>query len=99
MEDLRIYIYARIIYNWGMQKITVKAKVSAGAKTESIVQVDQNVFKIRVQAPPENGKANIRVGEILAEYFNVPKTSVTLVSGTSSREKIFQIEIGLSQNN
>lgn len=69
----------------------IKVRVSAGAKTEKIEEVEPNVFKIRVSAPPEKGKANERVAQMLAEYFKIPKTKVFLVSGATYKEKIFSI--------
>lgn len=67
-------------------------KVSAGAKTEHIEEIAPGSFKVRVRIPPEKGKANARVAELLAQHFGVPITSVILMRGNTSREKIFFIE-------
>ena len=48
--------------------------------------------KMRVGAPPEKGKANERVRELLAEHFKIPKSRIFLVSGATFREKVFSIE-------
>ena len=74
-----------------MQK-TIKVKVSAGAKTEKIEEVEYGVFKVRVSEPPEKGKANARVLELVSKYFRVSKTKVFLVSGNTYREKIIKID-------
>jgi uncharacterized protein len=71
----------------------IKVKVSAGAKTEEVQEIEPGVFKVRVSVAPEKGKANQRVAELLAEYFKVPKSRVFLVSGATFREKVFSIEI------
>jgi uncharacterized protein (TIGR00251 family) len=73
-----------------MDKI-VSVKVSAGAKTEKVEEIEPGVFKIRVGAPPEKGKANQRVAELLAKHFNIPISRVFLKSGAVSREKLFLI--------
>ena len=70
----------------------IKVKVNAGAKTEKIEEIEPNTFKIRVNAPPEKGKANERVAELLAEYFKIPRSKVFLVSGATYKEKVFSIE-------
>jgi len=44
-----------------------------------------------VAAAPERGKANDAVLELLAETLAVPRASVTLVSGGSSRNKIVEL--------
>lgn len=46
---------------------------------------------MRVAAAPERGKANDAVLELLAETLAVPRASVTLVSGGSSRNKIVEL--------
>ncbi len=76
-----------------MPNKTIKVKVSAGAKTEKIEEMEDGSFKIRVQAPPEKGKANERVAELLAEHFQISKSKIFLVSGQTHREKVFLIEL------
>jgi hypothetical protein len=46
-------------------------------------------LKIAVQAPPVEGRANEALIAFLAETFGIPKRSVELVSGESSRSKVF----------
>ncbi len=48
-------------------------------------------WKLRVAAAPERGKANDAVLELLAATLAVPRSSVTLVSGGSSRDKIVEL--------
>lgn len=48
-------------------------------------------YKIYVTAPPEDGKANKKVIELLAEYFKVPKSQIRIVKGEISRNKIVEI--------
>lgn len=46
---------------------------------------------MRVGAPPERGKANEAVLALLAEVLAVPRSSVALVSGGGSRDKIVEL--------
>ena len=46
---------------------------------------------MRVAAPPEQGKANEAVLALLAEALAVPRSSVMLVSGGGSRDKIVEL--------
>lgn len=46
-------------------------------------------LKVRVQAPPEDGRANEALREWAAEALGAAKRDVSLVSGASSREKVF----------
>jgi uncharacterized protein len=49
-------------------------------------------LKVHVSAPPEKGKANQAVVELLAEFFEVPGARITLVSGASRPRKVFRID-------
>lgn len=70
----------------------ILVRVSAGARTENIEEVDHDTLKIRVQTPPEKGKANKRVAVLIAEYYKIPVSRVTLLSGGSYREKRFLLK-------
>ena len=48
-------------------------------------------LKIRLAAPPVDGKANAELLRFLADAFGVPRRDVTLVRGDASREKIVRI--------
>jgi uncharacterized protein (TIGR00251 family) len=49
-------------------------------------------LKIRVSAPPIEGRANAELQRYLAHVFGVPQRSVTQIGGESSRQKRFCIE-------
>jgi uncharacterized protein len=51
-----------------------------------------NGWKLRVAAPPEDGRANEAVVALLAERLRLPSRSVTLVSGHTSRDKVVLLE-------
>lgn len=46
---------------------------------------------VRLAAPPADGKANKELVRFLAEAFGLPKSEVTLLRGTSSRQKIIEL--------
>jgi uncharacterized protein len=48
-------------------------------------------FRIKVNAPPEDGKANKKVIELLSDFLKVPKSKIELVSGFKSKKKIFKV--------
>jgi uncharacterized protein (TIGR00251 family) len=48
-------------------------------------------LKARVRAVPENGKANKSLEKLIAKHFDVPKTSVQVTSGTTSRFKTLSV--------
>lgn len=46
---------------------------------------------VRTRAPAREGKANVAVIGLVADYFKVPRSSVRLVSGMRSRNKIVEV--------
>jgi uncharacterized protein YggU (UPF0235/DUF167 family) len=49
-------------------------------------------FKVRVAAPPEDGKANAALIEFVATALGIRKSAIRLVAGKSSRDKILEVE-------
>jgi uncharacterized protein (TIGR00251 family) len=48
-------------------------------------------LKVTVTAVPENGKANAALLKLLAETWKLPKTSLTVASGATSRNKVVHV--------
>lgn len=65
----------------------VALHIQPGAKKTEVVGVHGEALKIRLAAPPVDGKANSALIEFLADLFELPKVRVTLVSGQTSRAK------------
>jgi uncharacterized protein (TIGR00251 family) len=51
-----------------------------------------DALKVKVHAPPEEGKANAELCAFLAKTLRLPKGSVRLGRGASSRSKVIEIE-------
>lgn len=65
----------------------LKIKVIPNSRKDEIVEGDPLV--VRVTDQPEKNKANKKVLKLLSRYFD---TRVSLVSGSTSREKIIEVE-------
>jgi len=48
-------------------------------------------YRASVHAPAEGGKANRALIELLADYFRVPKSAITIVRGQFARKKLLKI--------
>jgi len=66
-------------------------KVVPGASQDRIVGWLGEALKVKVRAQPEKGKANAAVIALLAKYFDVPASNLTVFSGHTSRTKIIDI--------
>jgi hypothetical protein len=70
-------------------KIKVKAKPNA--RKNGITKLGEDYYEVKVTVPPEKGKANEKIRELLAKHLNIPKSRINLISGESYKEKIFEV--------
>ena len=66
--------------------------IQPGAKKTTVAGLHGDALKIRLAAPPVDGKANACLIEFLAGRLGVAKSCIELVSGASSRAKRVRIE-------
>ncbi len=70
--------------------------VSPGARRTEIVGRHGDGWKVRVAAAPEGGRANQAVLKLLAERLDLPRRALSIVSGSTGREKVVQMA-GIAQ--
>jgi uncharacterized protein len=70
---------------------TFAVRVQPRARKNAITGVAGDALKLAITAPPVEGKANQACIEFLAEFLNVPRASVTIVAGQSSRNKVIRV--------
>jgi hypothetical protein len=66
--------------------------VISNAKTSEVIKIDEYNYKVKVDAPASEGKANKRLIELLADYFNVSKSSIKILKGFKTRNKLVEID-------
>ena len=66
--------------------------VQPGAKTTEIVGLHGDALKIRLAAPPVDGKANASLIAFIADRLGIAKSAVSVKSGQTSRRKTIAIE-------
>ncbi|AOY00361.1 DUF167 domain-containing protein [Jeongeupia sp. USM3] len=79
-------------YEAGADVVQLRLHVQPGAKRTEVAGLHGDALKLRLAAPPVDGKANARLVAWLAETFGVPQRQVTIKSGQSSRRKLVVIE-------
>ncbi len=72
-------------------------RVTPNAGTTRIENIEirddgRAVLRVRVTAVPDKGKANKAVIALIAEKFGIAKSSVTLKSGESARQKVLRLQ-------
>jgi uncharacterized protein (TIGR00251 family) len=76
----------------GDDAIVLRVHAQPGAGRSAVVGRHGDALKVKVAAPPQDGRANDALVGLLAEQFGVKAAQVTLVGGATSRSKRFRIE-------
>lgn len=72
--------------------ILLQIKISPNASKNAIIR-DETGFKIKLTAQPIEGKANKALIEFLSKQFKIPKTSIEILKGETSKEKTLLLKI------
>ena len=68
-------------------RITVKPN----SKTDQVIREEDGSIRVKIKAPPVDGKANTYLIHFLADYFDIPRSRVELVKGETSAHKTIAI--------
>ena len=81
--------------NWfrvaGDGRITLTLHIQPGARKTELAGLHGDAMKIRLAAPPVDGKANEALISFLAEILGLTRSAVSLKSGHSSRRKVLEV--------
>ena len=72
--------------------VTFAVKVHPRAKKNAITGELGGALKVSLTTPPVEGRANEACIEFFARLLRVPRSSVTIASGLSSRNKVIRVE-------
>ncbi len=78
-------------FNRSGERLTLRLHIQPGAKKTEVAGLYGNCLKIRLAAPPVDGKANECLLRALSDWFDVPLRQVSLKSGETSRRKVVEI--------
>ena len=67
--------------------------VTPNSREARVVKVGEDHFEVWVDERAVGSRANKRLLEILAEHFNTPKSTITILKGTKTRNKTIQVTL------
>lgn len=79
-------------YHWRHTTLVLSCHLQPGARHDAIVGEHGGRLKIRLRAPPVDGKANAALVQFIADTFGVSRQQVTITAGASDRRKTLAIE-------
>lgn len=68
----------------------VQVRTKLKQPKSELMQLEPDTFIARVTSPPENNKANLEIAALIAKHYKVPKSSVHLIRGATSKNKTFE---------
>ena len=71
--------------------LIIKLKISPNASKNEIIKTEEGV-KLKITAQPVDGKANKALIEFLSKHFKIPKSSIEILRGETSKEKTLLIK-------
>jgi uncharacterized protein len=74
-------------YHWQGDDLILSVRLQPKASRNEIIGVQDNQLKVRLTAPPVDGKANIALCKFIAKSFAVANSQVELISGAHNRQK------------
>jgi hypothetical protein len=72
--------------------VTFAANIHPRARKDAITGEVGDALKVSLTAPPADGKANEACIEFFAKLLKVPRSSVTIASGLTGRNKVIRIK-------
>ena len=78
-------------YCWEGTDLILQVRVQPRAGRDEITGLQAGRLRVRLTAPPVDGKANLHLCRFLAAAFAVPPSRVALIAGATSRDKRLRI--------
>ncbi len=78
-------------YSWQGEDLILHCHLQPKAATDDIVGIHGDRLKIRITAPPVDGKANEHIIKWFSKLFKVPKSHIEILQGDLARQKTFRI--------
>lgn len=70
----------------------LRCRLQPRASKDEIVGLQGDRLKIRITAPPVDGKANQHLIALVSRWFGTPKSAISLLQGETGRQKTLRIE-------
>lgn len=74
-----------------LNNMRINVRVIPRAKINRVEIQPDGIVRVHTTTAPTDGKATADVIKMLAEHYSVPKTSIKLIRGAASRDKVFEL--------
>jgi uncharacterized protein len=81
-----------MFYKWQEKDLILYVQIQPKSSTDEVVGILGENLKIKITAPPIDGKANEHLCRFIAKVFNVSKSQVSILKGETSKIKTLLIK-------
>lgn len=81
-----------MFYKWQGKDLILNIRVQPRAANDAFAEVLDDRIKVRITAPPIDGKANKHLIGFLAKTFKTAKSNISITTGETGRNKQLQIK-------
>jgi uncharacterized protein (TIGR00251 family) len=78
-------------FEWQGEDLVLRIRAQPRSSREGFAEVLGDQIKLRINAPPVDGKANAQIIKYLSKLFGVPRAQVCILSGETGRDKRIRI--------
>jgi uncharacterized protein (TIGR00251 family) len=71
--------------------VRIAVQVQPGAKKTEVVGLHDDALKLKLQAPPIEGRANEALVKFLSSVLSVPKSAVVITHGHTNKRKLVEV--------
>jgi hypothetical protein len=72
--------------------IKFQIKLIPNSSRCEILGISEGILKIKIDAPPIEGRANEKIIKFLSEILRIPKSKISIISGEKSKTKLIFVE-------
>ncbi|WP_303901604.1 DUF167 family protein [Thiohalomonas denitrificans] len=78
-------------FEWRGEELLLSLRIQPRASRDEIAGPHGNTLKVRITAPPVDGRANAHLLKYLAKVFGVSRSQIEIVNGQTGRDKRVRI--------
>ncbi len=72
-------------------EVKISLRIQPGASRNEVAGLASGVWRLRIAAPPVEGKANKALLEFLSEVLNIARSRIAIVRGETGRDKVVAV--------
>jgi uncharacterized protein (TIGR00251 family) len=72
-------------------KTDIRIKLSPRSSKSQIMGMEGEFYKVKVNSPPVDGEANKELISLISKKLRIPKGSIEIIAGKTSRMKVVRV--------